>query len=270
MPFISEGKTKLHYEKLGNGPKVLLAFHGFGQDLWYFEPVAEALKEQFTIYAFDLFFHGKSWLDKTHAPLHKEFLTRLIQQFLKKEKISKFSVTGFSMGGKFALTVLESFPAQIHSFYLVAPDGIKTSFWYNVATYPGWLAGFFKRTVVKPQPFFRMVNTLNRYKLMHPGVLRFASFQMNSPAKRLKIYKSWTGFRLLVFDIPAMVKLLNAHKIPVIMFFGTFDKIITAQALAFFTDALEDAKVVTLKTGHTHLLEEVGKYLQRHPDLRKA
>jgi pimeloyl-ACP methyl ester carboxylesterase len=269
MPFITEGRTKLHYEKLGNGPKILLAFHGFGQDLWYFEPVAEALKEQFTIYAFDLFFHGKSWLDKQHAPLTKEFLTQLIQCFLTKEQITTFSVTGFSMGGKFALTVLESFPAQIHSFYLIAPDGIKTSFWYNVATYPGWLAGFFKRTVVKPKPFFRLVQTMDRYNLMHPGVLRFAAFQMNSPAKRLKIYKSWTGFRLLVFDIPEIVQLLNKQEIPVIMFFGYFDKIITAKALAFFTDALDNCRVVTLKTGHTHLLEEVGKYLQQQLALRK-
>ena len=269
MPFITEGKTRLHYEKLGNGPKVLLAFHGYGQDLYYFLPVAEALNEQFTIYAFDLFFHGKSWLEKEHAPLTKAFLTQLIQWFLFKENISKFSVTGFSMGGKFALTVLESFPEKIHSFYLVAPDGIKTSFWYNVATYPGWLAGFFKRTVVKPQPFFRMVNTLNRYNLMHPSILRFASFQMNSPAKRLKIYKSWTGFRLLVFDIPEIVKLLNQHRIPVIIFFGSFDKIITAKALAFFTNALENARVVTLKTGHSHLLEEVGKYLQQQLAVRK-
>ncbi len=270
MAFITEGKTKLHYQKLGSGPKVLLAFHGFGQDSSYLLPVAEALHSQFTIYAFDLFFHGKSWLEKEHAPLTKAFLTDLIRRFLVKEKIGKFSVTGFSMGGKFALTVLESFPEQIHSFYLVAPDGIKTSFWYNVATYPGWLAGFFKRTVVKPKPFFRMVHTLNRYQLMHPGVLRFASFQMNSPAKRLKIYKSWTGFRLLTFDIPEIVKLLNHHKIPVIMFFGTFDQIITAKALQFFTRALDNCQVVILKTGHTHLLEEVGKYLHQHPDLREA
>ena len=269
MPYITEGKTKLHYEKLGNGPKVLMDFHGYGQDLYYFLPVAEALGEQFTIYAFDLFFHGKSWLEKEHAPLTKAFLTQLIRRFLAKEHITRFSVTGFSMGGKFALTVLESFPEQIHSFYLVAPDGIKTSFWYNVATYPGWLAGFFKRTVVKPKPFFRMVYTMNRYKLMHPSLLRFASHQMNSPAKRLKIYKSWTGFRLLTFDIPEIARLLNRHKIPVIMFFGVFDKIITAKALAFFTDALENARVVTLKTGHTHLLEEVGKYLHMLPDSRK-
>ncbi|MFC5271786.1 alpha/beta fold hydrolase [Adhaeribacter terreus] len=269
MPFITEGKTRLHYQKLGHGPRVLLAFHGFGQNLSYYVPVAEALKEMYTIYAFDLFFHGQSWLDKAHTPLTKDFLIELVQRFLQEEKLEKFSLAGFSMGGKFALTILESFPEKIYSVFLVAPDGIKTSFWYNVATYPGWLAGFFKRTVVKPQPFFKFVNVLNRFKLMHPAILRFAAHQMNSPAKRLKIYKSWTSFRLLQFDLPAIIKLLNRTEIPMVFFLGTFDKIITAAGLQFFTKALHNCQVITLKTGHSHLLAEVGNYLKQHPDLRK-
>ncbi|MBK0404056.1 alpha/beta hydrolase [Adhaeribacter sp. BT258] len=269
MPFITEGKTRLHYQKLGRGPRVLLAFHGFGQDLSFYEPVAEALRGMYTIYAFDLFFHGESWLAKNHEPLTKELLTHLLERFLEAEQIDTFSVAGFSMGGKFALTVLEGFFDKIHSVFLVAPDGIKTSFWYNVATYPSWLSGFFKRTVVKPQPFFRFVNTLNRYKLMHPSMLRFAAYQMNSPAKRLKIYKSWTGFRLLQFDLPAMINLLNRTEIPMVVFLGTFDKIITAEGIQFFTNALNNCQVITLKTGHSHLLAEVGNYLKQHPDLRK-
>ena len=263
MPFITEGKTKLHYRKLGNGPKILLAFHGFGQDSLYYRPVAEALNSQFTIFSFDLFFHGKSWLSKAQTPLTKELLANLLTRFLETENIKKFSVAGFSMGGKFALATLEQFPDRIHSFYLIAPDGIKTSFWYNVATYPGWLNGIFKRTVVKPQPFFRLVGTLGRFKLMHPGILRFAAHQMNSPAKRLKIYKSWTGFRLLVFDINKVISLLNTTGIPTVIFLGTFDQIITAEGLKFFTKALNNCQVITLKTGHTHLLAEVGVYLNR-------
>jgi pimeloyl-ACP methyl ester carboxylesterase len=169
---------------------------------------------------------------------------------------------GFSMGGKFALATLEHFFAQIDTIYLMAPDGIKTSFWYNVATYPGWLAGIFKRTVVKPQPFFRFVNVMNRYRLMHPGILRFAAFQMNSSGKRLKIYKSWTGFRLLVFDLKYLASILNTNKIPAIFILGQFDKIITAEGLKFFTSSLLNCQVITLKTGHSHLLEEVGRYLK--------
>jgi pimeloyl-ACP methyl ester carboxylesterase len=267
MPYIAEGKTRLHYQKLGKGPLVMLAFHGYGQDHSYYQPVAEAIGKQFTIYTFDLFFHGKSWLAPEHAPLTKTFLCKLLQQFLQEEQINHFSVAGFSMGGKFALATLEAFPERIKAFYLVAPDGIKTSFWYSVATYPGWLAGIFKQTVVKPQPFFRLVNVLNRFKIVHPCLLRFARYQMDSPAKRLKIYKSWTGFRLLVFDLEKIIRLLNISGIPTHIFLGQFDQIITAVGIKFFSDALQHCQVVILKTGHTHLLAEVGQYLKEHPEL---
>jgi pimeloyl-ACP methyl ester carboxylesterase len=266
MPFITYGKTRLHYQKLGHGPRVLLAFHGFGQDSSFYLPVAEALKAEYTLYAFDLFFHGQSWLAKQHAPLTKPFLTGLIAEFLKTEQIDRFSVAGFSMGGKFALTLLESFPDKIHSLFLVAPDGIKTSFWYSLATYPGWLSAFFKRTVIKPKPFFKLVQVISSLKLMHPGLLRFAAFQMNSNARRLKVYKSWTDFQPLAFDLKKMVALLNTRKIPVVVFLATFDQIITANGLQFFTNALDNCRVITLKTGHTRLLESVGKYLKEHPE----
>ena len=264
MPYITEGKTRLHYQKLGHGPLVMLAFHGYGQDLSYYKPVAEAIGKQFTIYAFDLFFHGKSWLAREHAPLTKTFLKELLERFLQEEQINHFSVAGFSMGGKFALATLEAFPERIKAFYLVAPDGIKTSFWYSVATYPGWLSGIFKRTVVKPQPFFKLVQVLGSLKVLHPGLLRFARHQMDSPAKRLKIYKSWTSFRFLVFDLEKIIRLLNTSGIPTHIFLGQFDQIITAAGIKFFSDAIQNCQVIILRTGHTHLLAEVGQYLKRH------
>ncbi len=268
MPFIAEGKTRLHYQKLGHGPKAMLAFHGFGQNSSYFLPVAQALGNRYTIYSFDLFFHGESQLAPEHIPLTKKFLNRLLQQFLESEQLGRFSIIAFSMGGKFALATLESFADKIDNVFLIAPDGIKTSFWYNVATYPGWLSGFFRRTVEKPQPFFRLVDVLGRYKLMHPGVLRFASFHMSSEAKRYRVYKSWTSFRLLSFDLKRIAHLLNEHKIPIVFFLGHFDEIITTRGLKFFTDSLQHCQVIILKTGHTFLLQRVGEYFRKHPDIQ--
>ena len=52
---------KLHYHKLGSGPHVLLAFHGIGQEgISCFGTFEKHLGSYYTIYAFDLFFHGKS------------------------------------------------------------------------------------------------------------------------------------------------------------------------------------------------------------------
>ncbi len=173
------------------------------------------------------------------------------------------------MGGKFALSLIEAFPEQIDKVLLVAPDGVKTNFWYSMATYPGWLQGLFKRTVLRPVPFFKFVGFLGKYKLIDKGLLRFASWQMDSTPKRLRVYKSWVGFSQLTFDIRKIVQLLNYNKIQVTLFLGEFDKVIPQRNLQVFVKALQHGNLIELKTGHAFLLQDVAAYLLRHPELVK-
>jgi pimeloyl-ACP methyl ester carboxylesterase len=267
VPSVELEKARLHYQRYGQGERVILAFHGYGQDSGHFAPVAEALRPSCSIFAFDLFFHGKSKLPKSKTPLQKGFLADLIRQFLLEKQIGRFSVMAFSMGGKFALSLIESFAGQIDQVLLVAPDGIKTNFWYNLATYPGWMQGLFKRTVLRPAPFFRFVSFLDRHKIVDKGLLRFANWHMESTPKRLRIYRSWMGFSQLTFDIRKIVRLINENQIQLLLFLGEFDQVIPQRSLQVFIKALETGRVISLKTGHTYLLYDVAAYLRQHKEL---
>jgi pimeloyl-ACP methyl ester carboxylesterase len=264
MPYLIDQKSKLHYHVFGRGEKVLLAFHGYAQEGSYYDVIASVLKADYTVFAFDLFFHGGSELHRTDMPLRKERLSQMMAHFLEKHRIGRFEVMAFSMGGKFALALIEAFAPRVDQVFLIAPDGISTNFWYNVATYPGWLQGMFKRTVLRPAPFFRLVRALDRYKLVDPGLARFASFHMGTTQKRLRVYKSWVGFRELTFDIRKIVALLNQHHILVTFFLGEFDQVIPHRRLQVFIRALHRANPILLKTGHTFMLHEVAAYIRRH------
>ncbi|MCJ8167269.1 alpha/beta hydrolase [Pontibacter sp. E15-1] len=265
MPFVLKDKSKLYYRVIGQGSRALVAFHGYGQSSAYYEPMARALGHDYTIYAFDLFFHGQSHLDKHGMPLAKELLQEMIEHFLEKQQLERFSLMGFSMGGKFALTLVERMPGRIDELFLIAPDGIKTSFWYNIATYPGWLQQLFKRTVVKPALFFGLLRMLDRYNMVHKSLLRFAHYQMDSTPKRLRVYRSWVGFRELNFDIRKIVRLLNGHGVEVTMFLGEYDEVISPKRVGVFVDALEKGELIVLKAGHSYLLQDVAELLhQKH------
>lgn len=263
MPYLLKHKSKLYYRVIGHGSRALLAFHGYGQSSAYYQPMEQALGSDYTIYAFDLFFHGRSHLHKHDMPLEKEFLRELIEHFLAKQQLERFSLMGFSMGGKFALTLVECMPGRIDELFLIAPDGIKTSFWYNIATYPGWLQQLFKRTVVKPELFFGLLRMLDKYNMVHKGMLRFAHYQMDSTSKRLRVYRSWVGFRELNFDIRKIVQLLNRHQVAVTMFLGEYDQIIAPKRVGVFVDALQKGELIVLKTGHSYLLQDVAALLHR-------
>ena len=263
MPYLIQDKSKLHYRIIGRGSRVMLAFHGYGQSSAYYLSMERALGHDYTIYAFDLFFHGSSHLHKSNMPLHKDFLEKFIRHFIDKYNISKFSLMAFSMGGKFALTLAERMPERLNELFLIAPDGIKTSFWYNIATYPGWLQQMFKHTVLKPAPFFKMMQVLGKYNLVDKSLIRFAHYQMDSTPKRLRIYRSWVGFRELSFDIRHVVAQLNKYKVPVTMFLGEFDQIISLKRVGVFVKSLDRGELVVLKTGHTNLLQDVADLLHR-------
>jgi pimeloyl-ACP methyl ester carboxylesterase len=263
LPFVVYHSSKLHYRVIGHGKRVLLAFHGYGQSNAYYLPMEQALGDEYSIYAFDLFFHGKSQLHKSQMPLTKTILTEFIAHFLEREGIERFSLMGFSMGGKFALSLVEGMPERVEELFLIAPDGIKTSFWYNIATYPGWLQQLFKRTVLKPEPFFRLLKVLDKYNMVHKSLLRFAHYQMDSTAKRLRVYRSWIGFRQLNFDIRHIVRLLNQHHVPVTMFLGEYDEVISPKRISVFMKALERGELVMLKSGHSFLLQQVAELLHR-------
>lgn len=263
MPHITHQRSRLHYRIIGNGSRVMLAFHGYGQSSAYYESMVKALGSDYTLYAFDLFFHGRSQLHKSQSPLSKEHLAEIIIKFLEQHKIRRFSLMCFSMGGKFALTLVEKMPEKIDELYLIAPDGIRTSFWYNVATYPGWLQQLFKRSVLKPMPLFTLLNVLNKYRMVHKSLFRFAHYHMDSTSKRLRVYRSWVGFRELDFNINHIVQLLNRHQVAVTMFLGEFDRVISPKRVGTFIKSLDKGELVILKTGHTYLLQRVADLLHQ-------
>lgn len=254
--------AKLHWWRWGSGPQNLLAFHGFGQHGQHFQPFAQALGPAYTLWSFDMFFHGQSVWPDPNKPLDREFWCRLISAFLIEKNIARFELCGYSMGGKFALATLELKASQVDRLLLIAPDGIRTSFWYSMATYPSWARRFFRSMVEKPEPFYKLVHHLERYRLMDKGILRFADWHMSNTEKRMKVYNSWTVFSPLRFNMRHIASLITSHGITLEMYLGRYDKIMTPEGMQRLLRHLKDYKLEILNTGHSGLINMVAQQLK--------
>lgn len=262
-------KTLLHFRTYGTGPRIVLAFHGYGQSEGHWRNVAAVLGEQnVTLYSFDLFYHGRSRLAKADAPITKKRLGELLKEFLEAHSIGRFSLLAFSMGAKFALTAVEQFADQVEQVWLIAPDGLQRQFWYSLATYPSWMRGVLGRAVLRPQHLLRLLGTLEQRRLVHANLVHFAQWQLDSREKRLRVYRSWTGFRLLTFDLRQLATVLNQRPVPVVFFLGRHDRVIPHAGLQQFIGSLRSAQTVLLEAGHAGLIYDVAGYLRRHPELR--
>ena len=124
----------LHYSNYGKGSKALFCFHGFGLSGALFYPLEELFSPEYTIYNFDLFFHGQSKWNAGEIPIEEEFWARLIKEFCKENNISNFGLLGYSIGARPVWSIAQSIPEKVKEIIAIAPDGITNSLWFDLAT----------------------------------------------------------------------------------------------------------------------------------------
>lgn len=257
--FLDYEDSRLHYTKSGDGAEVLLTFHGFGQSYSAFDPIIAKLKDKYTIYSFDIYYHGKShWLSSGKA-LTKEVWRSIILNLCQKHDINSFSMLCFSMGGKFVLATTEMIPNRVAHLIMLAPDGIKTSMWYNLATYPIVFQSLFKSMIVRPQRFFGLLSFFRKLRLVDKGISKFATSQMNSAKKRRRVFYSWVVFKDFVFQMQELAQIINKNDIRLIMVLGKHDKIITEKGMGKLLRKLNNYKIVTIESGHNDLIKRTSQ-----------
>ena len=261
--FVHYRRNLLHYVKAGHGKEPLLVFHGFGQDHTLYVPLLKSLSPGYTLYIIDLFFHGKSEWNEGERPLEKSAWSEILDVLLQEQKINRFSILAYSLGGKFAMATVEAFPARINKLFLLAPDGIRTSFWYSMATYPKMFRSLFKSMISRHDRFLWIADKLNESNLVDKGLIRFADYQMNTEEKRRRVYYSWVVFRRLTFDMRTIARIINDNNIHLTMIVGKYDKVIRPENMQRLLKHVKDHRLEVLESGHTGLIHESLRFLMR-------
>lgn len=254
--YIHYQKNLLHYVKAGNGKTPLLVFHGFGQDHTLYVHLLKSLYKKYTLYIIDLFFHGKSEWNEGEEPLKKSVWSNFLKVLFQEQHITTFSILAYSLGGKFALATLEAYPQQVREAFLLAPDGIKTSSWYRLATYPGIFRNLFKSMISRHRRFLVIARTLNQFNLADKGLIRFADFQMNTEAKRKQVYYSWVVFRNLESDLKKIARIINENNIRLTVVTGKYDKVIRTENMNRLLKHVHHYRLEIAESGHTGLIEK--------------
>ena len=226
-------------------------------------PLLKSLSPGYTLYIIDLFFHGKSEWNEGERPLEKSAWSEILDVLLQEQKINRFSILAYSLGGKFAMATVEAFPARINKLFLLAPDGIRTSFWYSMATYPKMFRSLFKSMISRHDRFLWIADKLSESNLVDKGLIRFADYQMNTEEKRRRVYYSWVVFRRLTFDIRTIARIINDNNIQLTMIVGKYDKVIRPENMQRLLKHVKDHRLEVLESGHTGLIHESLRFLMR-------
>lgn len=252
----------LTYHKIGNGPKILLAFHGIGQDFSCFMHFAEVFSERYTTYLFDLPFHGNH-IHQDPIVVTKQLWKDGLVQFFEKENIQEFEVIGFSIGGRFALATFEAFAEKINHVMLLAPDGIKVNPLYRLATASKVGRWGFRRVIAHQPTFLKIGTALQKLGMVSKSTIRMADFMLGTPLKQKQIYHAWVGFKELQFDIPKLIHLAQRFQTNFSFFVGKYDQLLPPQQILPLSKSLPKQQTIVLDTGHTKLVDKVVIYLKK-------
>ncbi len=245
------GENQLTYSKVGSGNQIILAFHGFGQERDLFLEIAEK-KPSYTFFLFDLFYHGSSI--RPDQPLTKEEWKKVISEFLIKEKIDKFSLLGFSLGGRFAISTAYEFAEKVEKLILIAPDGIFKSIWYRLSV-SFWFRPVFKVLMNKYSLFNNIIDIIESLRIANRSLTNFARKELGDPANRIRVYRSWVYLVPLGYKMNKLAEKLKHYKIPVTFVLGTRDNIVPEKEIKAKTKGFKTAIYFDFPAKHHELLQ---------------
>jgi pimeloyl-ACP methyl ester carboxylesterase len=250
------------YQCFGNGSALAVCFHGYAEDCNAFSFLEKHAGSAFRFIAIDLPFHGTTkWNEGVAFSI--DDLWQIIEKILKAENLlsklpnPKFSLLGFSLGGRVALHLYQSMPERIEKLVLLAPDGLKVNFWYWLSTQTWAGNKLFALTMKKPGWFFGLLKLLNRLKLINASIFKFVNYYIGDEVVRYLLYTRWTALRKIKPSIPVVKKLIGADNTSVRLVYGKHDRIIRFSVAERFRKGIENNCMLTIiPSGHQVLHEK--------------
>ena len=263
--FILEDGSYIRFKKSGSG-KPLILLHTIRNRLEYFDQITPLLENFYTVYVLDLPGFGDSPVNKA-ANYDQSYMTRAIVDFARKNKLSKLTLAGESIGGVLSATVAMMLPKQVEKIFVFNPYDYDTNFGEGVRR-----ANLFARFIIWNMSlpvvgnfFAALENRLILWLIFRGGVynkkaitFEYVSLLSTSTGKPGNIYhtrnvfsnfKSWTEAKDQYKEL----------QVPVTLVYGSQDWS-SAEERRESRDLLNPEKYVELRnTGHFSFLDAPEK-----------
>jgi pimeloyl-ACP methyl ester carboxylesterase len=262
---LSYKNSQISYYRFGTGPNPVVCFHGYGEDGKLYAFLEKYVGGDYTLYAIDLPFHGKTKWNEGLLFTHKDLL-QIIYAIFKQTGFSgearsssdttqapsgKFSVLGFSLGGRMALSLYQANPENIKKVVLLAPDGLKVNVWYWFATQTLMGNRIFAYSMKEPGWFLGFLKLANKMGLVNASVFKFVNYYVGSDEARQLLYQRWTALRKLKPNLLRIRMVIRQYKTPVRLLYGKYDRIILPVRGEKFQKGIEEFCTLTvIDSGH--------------------
>ena len=256
--FYYDETTYLSFEKNGSGSRILILFHGFGLTKAIFRPWLSHLGNQFTVYSIDLFYHGDSM--RPHGRLRKKAWKEMFIQFLDEQNIDRFSVLGFSLGGRFAICSAIELSQRCDHLILVAPDAIYKTPWFKAATSFG-LRWIFKYFMFHPKQMDWFIRNSVKTRIVSKYMADFVEKELGKAENRKRVYISWNHFKPLGYTRQKLRKAFSDASYKRTIILGSKDIVIPPKKVLPILSNCGFNEIIIDKKHHQMIQEDIGRLI---------
>jgi pimeloyl-ACP methyl ester carboxylesterase len=255
--FISYQEARIHCTISGDGPHLLIALHGFGDQAKLFDTLQPYLPGSTTLMALDLPFHGQS---KWHKPFFtKDDLLQIIQVARTQVPHTQVSVLGFSFGARLILGMLPEISLFTQQIFLAAPDGLATQGLGFIEKWPFKSRHRFTKRLLSTPIILKTL--LSLHFILPKYAQTFIRRHLQTPDKIYQTLSTWLSMSF--FNIPRqkLMHQLEGISIPVFVYLGKRDTIVPVQKIENILSGKTKVKIVVLDTGHHIVGEKLGRHV---------
>jgi pimeloyl-ACP methyl ester carboxylesterase len=247
------------YNVYGNGPKIMVAFPGFGQYPVAYKILARALPD-YRIFGISMPFHGQTKMKEPATHLLPESVAELMDALMHREKITSFDLVGFSIGVRLMIPILQTYTKNVGEIIFLAPD-FGQNFWYRLATGTSTMRTLFKYTMLNGNILHRIVNFASILHLFSENTLILARRTTRNQDARMRVFNTWCFLRKLKYDKTEISKLITETGPKFKLVAGKNDEVISLKAFSSIRNANSNVEYLELESSHNDLIEQYAKYL---------
>lgn len=240
---------RLYVRRYGNGPKVMISLHGFGRNGRRMERLALALGREFTTYAPDLPYHGKSeWVKQYYTP---EDIAAVFNALLALHRDQPVYLLGHSLGGRVMTSVLPYLDhPDIRDLGLVAPDGAGGRYTNWIDTLPSVMVRPVAKITERPRYLLQLSQWLRKRGVIN----RYSSEYLRHNLKDGTFRRRIAGSLRSVLHFPprpqVLEKALRERGIRATVFAGDKDPLLHPERLAAVYGPLPSVDLVPYTGSH--------------------
>ncbi|MGF7232336.1 alpha/beta hydrolase [Arachidicoccus sp.] len=223
------------YGRFGTGNATCFCFHGYSNDSSIFEVLNSPLFHSYTFIAIDLPYHGDTkW---SRSLLTPEKLNDIILSIIEKEQLPKtFSLLGFSLGGRVAMSAFLYAPHLVERMILLAPDGLYKGFWYKMVVQTQLGNKLMAYFLSRPEKAIRGLRLCKKVGLINNRFFLNAQGFVSSKRESTLLYARWISMRKLHPNLKKLGEKIKVYQLPVKMVFGKADIITPAHNATYLVN----------------------------------